>query len=92
MFKQTTYHWRFLDQVPLVWFLYHPLKHFQHSQQDHHQILDQDYHQNQMYVMHMQPNEHNELVLELRLLLNNEHLYDKAKKKNNNDIFFAMII
>jgi hypothetical protein len=45
-----------------------------------------------MYVMHMQPNEHNELVLELRLLLNNEHLYDKAKKKNNNDIFFAMII
>jgi hypothetical protein len=34
-----------------------------------------------MYVMRMQPNEHNELVLESRLLLNNEHLYDKANKK-----------
>ncbi len=81
MFKQTTYHWQFLNQVPLVLFLYHPLKRFQHFQQDHHPILDPDYHQNQMYVMRMQPNEHNELVLESRLLLNNEHLYDKANKK-----------
>jgi hypothetical protein len=32
--------------------------------------------------MHKQLNEHNELVLELKQLLNNEHQYDRAKQEN----------
>ncbi len=85
--RQTTYHLQFLDQVPLILFLYHPLKYFQYFQQIHHHFLVHDYHQNQMYVMHMRLNEHNEQVLELILLLNIEHRYDKAKRK----IFLKMI-
>jgi len=90
--RQTTYHLQFLDQAPLISFLYHRWKQFQHFQHIHHRILVHDYHQNQMYVMHMQLNVHNELVQELKLLLNNEHLYGKANKKNNNEIFFERII
>lgn len=81
VFKQTTYHRLFLDQVPLILFEYLLHKRFQHFQQIHHHFLVDDYLQNPMHVTHMRLNEHNEQVLELKLLLNNEHRYDKAKDK-----------
>lgn len=63
------------------------MKHFLYFQQSRHPILAlDDYLQNLMYVMRKQLNEHNEPVLELKLLLSNEHPYDKAKSIQSLDV------